>query len=150
MKKKLKIWAVHLLVYTIMAFALFLIVGFCKFWTETYASVDLINAYRLDNHLPALQENIRLRASAQRSAEMIYTGERAWSHEGYQEIIRSEYGDYRVIGENLAKDFSNYSEVVAAWKKSSSHNGNLLHIKACEYGIGHYKNIWVLHLGCKS
>lgn len=116
---------------------------------------QVINFYRTQHNLYKLRCNQSLRESASARALNLYTyepqdGEVALTHEGYQAHISNFYGDqWTMVGENLARGFDDYQEVVTGWDQSPLHKDNLLHIRACEMGVGQYKDVWVLHLGCK-
>lgn len=77
--------------------------------------------------------NEQLTAAAQERAEHIAAGN--WSHEGYQEAVKRHY-DYRLLGENLARNFSSDEEIVNAWMNSEKHRKVMLNCRYTETGIG--------------
>ena len=117
---------------------------------ENQLSTKLLNEYREENNLEPLKYNFSLYYSALKSAKMIYTGDLNWSHYSYQDLISEYYEDWKMIGENLAKDFDNQPDVFEAWKNSPDHDKILLSKIACEYGLANYGDVYVLHIGCKE
>jgi hypothetical protein len=63
-----------------------------------------------------------------------------WSHnapDGTQPwtFFKKAKYDYSVAGENLARDFSNTSDMMSAWMNSPTHKANIVHGKYTEIGI---------------
>lgn len=92
--------------------------------------LELTNQERQKNGLSTLALNPELSAAAQKKAENMLANN-YWAHnnpEGktpWDFIINSGY-EYLYAGENLAKDFSDSSGVVAAWMDSQTHKENIL------------------------
>ncbi len=101
--------------------------------------VELTNQERAAAGLPALTLNNSLSQGAGLKANDMFAFD-YWAHEsptGRQpwEFFREAGYDYRVAGENLARDFMNAEEVVSAWMKSPSHKDNILNPKYQEIGV---------------
>ena len=101
--------------------------------------IELTNKERVREGLPTLKENKELdAAAAAKAADMI--AQNYWAHndpngtEPWSFILNSGYS-YLHAGENLARDFSNPTDVVEAWMKSPSHRANLLSSKYQDIGI---------------
>lgn len=101
--------------------------------------IELTNQKRMAEGQPPLSENKALdEAAAAKAADMI--AQNYWAHnapngtEPWSFILNSGYS-YLHAGENLARDFSNPTDVVEAWMKSPSHRANLLSGKYRDIGI---------------
>ncbi len=102
--------------------------------------IQLINQVRIKNNLSPLKVDKRLnQAATLKATDMINRG--YWSHktpEGESPwvfIERAGY-QYQVAGENLAKGFSDSSDLIKAWIRSPLHRKNLLDTDFKEVGIG--------------
>lgn len=101
--------------------------------------VDLANEDRTELSLPELKTNPLLTQAAQAKAnDMAAKG--YFSHstpEGYDSWhwFRQAGYDYRFAGENLAVNFSDSSEVEAAWMASPTHRDNIVSPRYTEIGI---------------
>lgn len=95
----------------------------------------------------AESQDARLVASAGERAACIDSGRCPWSHEGFRDVldthITAEHG-----GENLARDFDSWEEVMKAWYSSPSHN-RVLTTEWCIYGASQSGNTYVLHVACE-
>ncbi len=107
-----------------------------------YSDADIIaatNAVRLEHRLAPLHTDERLNfAAADKARDMISrqyfdhaspTGLAPWSW------FTSEGYDFTATGENLAIDFADAAEVVAAWMKSSTHRRNILNVAYRDIGV---------------
>ncbi len=97
------------------------------------------NKKRAENGLPVLQMSAKLSQAAQKKAQHMFK-KGYWAHiapDGTEpwDFILGEGYDYVYAGENLAKNFSNSKDVVAAWDKSPSHRANLLNKNYQEMGF---------------
>lgn len=101
--------------------------------------VDFTNAERERNGLPALKFNPLLSEAARRKAEDMFA-DGYWAHiapdgtKPWDFITASGY-NYIYAGENLAKDFQDSDDVVAAWMESSSHRRNILNQNYEDIGV---------------
>ena len=109
---------------------------------------QILNIYRLGNNAKSLNRNELLEQSAQQRAYHLAIGKDQWSHEGYVDKILAFYRPtgQAGVGENLARNYTSFIEVLEAWKNSETHNKVMLK-PFCEVGIGHYDNYWVAHFG---
>lgn len=101
--------------------------------------VNLTNQERAKEHLSALKINQKLNESAQRKAGDMFAFD-YWAHTSPSGRTPwdffSEVGyDYKIAGENLAKDFYDNESVVRAWMKSPSHRENIINPRYEEIGI---------------
>ena len=102
--------------------------------------VQLTNAERAEAGLPALTLNAALSAAAAAKAKDML------EHDYFAHIspagvtpwfwIHNAQYSYQLAGENLAIDFHEAEDVVAAWMASPSHKENLLHAGYLETGVG--------------
>ena len=106
-----------------------------------------LNDLRTKNGEDPLATNTALVRSANESAKAIFTGERSWSHDGYEAYVSRHYKNWMWIGENLCRQFGSYDECFDAWLKSEPHLRNMLDSDFKEVGIGNYKDVWVVHFG---
>jgi uncharacterized protein YkwD len=101
--------------------------------------IQLTNDARIKNGLPALAVNSKLTQAAklkgqdmlknQYFAHISPTGVTPWFW-----MKKTGYS-YQVAGENLAIDFLDGEDVVAAWLASPTHKANMLHTEYTETGI---------------
>ncbi|MFZ2202704.1 MAG: CAP domain-containing protein [Microgenomates group bacterium] len=101
--------------------------------------IELTNQKRTAEGQLPLKENKALdEAAAAKAADMI--AQNYWAHnapngtEPWSFILNSGYS-YLHAGENLARDFSNPTDVVEAWMKSPSHKANLISSKYQDIGV---------------
>ena len=90
----------------------------------------LTNQKRIDNNLAPLTLNTELSLAAQKKADDMFSKD-YWAHNGPDgttpwKFIRESGYNYIYAGENLARGYTNGSEVVNAWMDSSSHRLNIL------------------------
>lgn len=101
--------------------------------------IELTNIERAKNGLSALSENSVLDSAAEAKAANMFS-ENYWAHFApsgktpWDFILGSGYR-FSVAGENLAKNFSNSDDVVAAWMNSTSHKENIINSKYRDIGI---------------
>lgn len=108
---------------------------------------QMVNDYRRYKGLIPLHYHSKLEQSACASAEAIVNGPRTWSHDGWANYIYLFFPPGPCYGENLAKNFDNFSEVVWAWDASYLHQINLTST-VCDFeyiGLCQYGPVWVAH-----
>ncbi len=127
------------------------------------AILELTNAERAQQGLPALTYNERLERAAQAHAEDM-AAHSYFSHvnpEGQQyhdRILEAGYGNLSIetcncktywvsFGENLAEGYSDPAEVVRDWMNSPPHRKNILASEFNEIGVGIAGDIWVQNFG---
>jgi hypothetical protein len=103
------------------------------------AIVNLTNQERVKAGLSPLKINSKLNESAQRKAGDMFAFD-YWAHNSPSGRTPwdffSEVGyDYKVAGENLAKDFYDNEAVLKAWMKSPSHRENIINSRYEEIGV---------------
>lgn len=101
--------------------------------------IEQTNQERTKAGLTTLTQNPQLTAAAFAKAQDMFskdywahvspTGTQPWS------FIKNQGYSYQYAGENLARDFSNSSEMMNAWMGSASHRENILNAKYREIGI---------------
>ncbi len=101
---------------------------------------QLTNAERTKAGLQPLKTNAKLTAAAQQKGQHMLS-EDYFAHISPSGVTpwfwMSKNGySYQVAGENLAIDFTEAEDTVAAWMASPSHKANLLHASYTETGIG--------------
>jgi hypothetical protein len=97
------------------------------------------NQKRSEAGLTALTQNPKLKAAAFAKAQDMFSQD-YWAHispTGTQPwyFIRNQGYSYQSAGENLARDFSNSSDMMNAWMGSASHRENILNSKYQDIGI---------------
>jgi hypothetical protein len=101
--------------------------------------IELTNKERLNAGVTIVKENTELDAAALAKATDMFE-HNYWAHvsptgtEPWYFITQSGY-KYQHAGENLARDFSNPSDVVKAWMASPTHRQNLLDGRYKDIGI---------------
>lgn len=120
-----------------------------------------VNRIRQEHNLPPLKRHPDLDASARfHAADMAV--ENYFSHISYDlvngelvescawsERIRTYYGDWWSVAENIAAGFATPADVVQAWMDSPGHRANILSEINWEIGIGYfegpglYRRYWV-------
>jgi len=112
-----------------------------------YSADDIIthtNKYRIEQGLAPLKPNTELtNAALERAKDMAHT--QNFSHsiatttpgmtEGWGFIRKAGYPAAATLGENLAVEFNNASDVMSAWRNSPSHNANITNKKYSDIGI---------------
>jgi hypothetical protein len=101
--------------------------------------VEYTNQERAKLGLPLLKINQSLNQGAQLKAGDMFAFD-YWAHESPSgrepwEFFREVDYDYRVAGENLARDFMNADDVVQAWMESPTHRDNIVNAKYKEIGV---------------
>jgi len=101
--------------------------------------VALTNQERESQGLGPLELNSTLSESATRKAGDMFAFN-YWSHNSPSgrtpwDFFKEVDYEYRIAGENLAKDFYNNESVIRAWMKSPSHKENILNSKYKEIGV---------------
>lgn len=101
--------------------------------------ISLTNAERARVGLAPLTLNSKLtRAALSKGQDMF--NDQYWAHispegkEPWSFIGASGYS-YRVAGENLARDFSNSTDMMSAWMRSPTHKANIVNTRYQEIGI---------------
>lgn len=101
--------------------------------------IELTNKERAKIGLPPLTENSALDKAAANKAANMFT-ENYWAHfapsgkSPWDFILGSGY-KFSYAGENLAKNFYNSEDVVAAWMNSPTHKENIVSPKYQEIGM---------------
>ncbi|HOX96144.1 MAG TPA: CAP domain-containing protein [Candidatus Woesebacteria bacterium] len=101
--------------------------------------IELTNSERLNAGLSILKENAQLDQAALAKAMDMFEHD-YWAHisptgtEPWYFINSSGYS-YQHAGENLARDFSNPTDVVRAWMASPTHKQNLLDGRYQDIGV---------------
>lgn len=101
--------------------------------------IELTNKERLSAGVTILKENLELDQAALAKATDMFE-HNYWAHvsptgtEPWYFVTEAGY-KYQHAGENLARDFSNPSDVVKAWMASPTHRKNLLDEKYKDIGI---------------
>jgi len=101
--------------------------------------VELTNGERIKSNLSTLETNSLLNEAARRKAGDMFAFD-YWAHRSPSgrtpwSFLREVNYDYRVAGENLARDFSDPDSVVEAWMKSPTHRENIMNSKFKEIGV---------------
>ncbi|OAB55871.1 hypothetical protein AY599_08440 [Leptolyngbya valderiana BDU 20041] len=121
--------------------------------------LDLINAYRTERGLGALQPEARLRAAAEAHGRDMaargYFGHDSPEGETLKERLARVGYAFRFAGENLAGGQETPHEVLEDWQKSPGHDEILLSPLAREAGLAFLPNpagepierLWVLVVG---
>lgn len=101
--------------------------------------IRLTNEKRLEAGLSPLQESPSLKGAAVAKASNMFE-ENYWAHfspsgrDPWEFILGSGY-KFTFAGENLAKNFQNSQDVVAAWIASPTHRDNILNPRYKDIGI---------------
>lgn len=101
--------------------------------------VELTNKERKVQNLPPLKLNQKLNEAAQAKATDMFS-HNYWAHvsptgvEPWYFITNASY-QYHHAGENLARDFSNPTDIVTAWMASPTHKRNLLDPRYQDIGV---------------
>lgn len=102
--------------------------------------LDATNKMRIANGVAPLTLNSNLSNAARQKAAFMFE-KNFWAHfapDGTTpwSFIKSSNYEYLYAGENLAKGFTNSSDVVEAWMDSPTHRENLLSSKYKDIGFG--------------
>ena len=101
--------------------------------------IELTNKEREADNLPDLKLNKELNAAALAKVTDMFE-HNYWSHvsptgvEPWYFVTQADY-QYQHAGENLARDFSNPKDIVAAWMASPTHRQNILDNRYKDIGI---------------
>ena len=101
--------------------------------------IDLTNQQRVKDGLSPLKENTELDSAAVQKAKNMFA-ENYWAHfapsgKSPWDFISASGYKYSYAGENLARNFYNSPDVVAAWMASPSHRENILNSHYQDIGI---------------
>lgn len=101
--------------------------------------IELTNQERQKHNLSPLKVSPLLNEAARRKAGDMFAFD-YWAHKSPSgrepwSFLEEVGYDYRVAGENLARDFSRPEAVIQAWMKSPSHRENILNSKFKEIGV---------------
>lgn len=99
--------------------------------------IELTNSERQKNGLQPLSENSELDKAAEAKAENMFA-ENYWAHyapsgKSPWDFIKGSGYSFSYAGENLARNFYNSDDVVAAWMASPSHRANIVN--------SHYRDV---------
>lgn len=101
--------------------------------------LSAINQERQTAHLSPLQSNAALNQAAQAKVTDMFT-QQYWAHQAptgktaWQFIDATGY-QYKLAGENLARDFEAIPDLVASWMASPSHRENILNSQFSQTGL---------------
>jgi hypothetical protein len=116
---------------------------------ESATLMALINQERTNRNLSSLFTNqALLTAASEKSQDMLARGYFAHidpdGNYVWPKIIAAGYTPYKILGENLAIDFSTAEGMIQAWLNSPTHRANLLHPDFVDQGLnavyGNYQN----------
>lgn len=114
---------------------------------------DFIAQMRAERGLSALKPSAKLeKAAAAHAKELART--KAYSHKGANGSTpgsRAKRAGYRwcFVAENIAWGQRDVPRVMATWKASKGHYGNIIRHEAKEFGLARSGNVWVLLLGAR-
>jgi|SRR5579859_866569 len=114
------------------------VLGFASNITASQV-VTLTNSERAKQGLSQLTVNSLLNQAAQAKAAHMFAHQ-YWAHvapDGTQpwQFFKDVNYRYAVAGENLARDFSNTNDMVAAWMASPTHRANIMNDRYKEIGV---------------
>ncbi|MDN3018852.1 CAP domain-containing protein [Paenibacillus sp. BSR1-1] len=102
--------------------------------------IDLTNAQRSKNGLPALKADTQLSGVAQKKAvdmqQNNYFSHTSPTYGSPFDMMRDFGVTYRAAGENIAQGQRTPQEVVTAWMNSPGHRANILSSKFTHIGVG--------------
>lgn len=119
--------------------------------------LTMINSYRRDNGLHALQHDPKLDAVSQDMARHIAERDSmdTWAHSAFglsQRLDKAGYANY-AAAENLGAGYADLAAAFSGWQGSKGHNKNLLNPYVTRVGIartnrntGKWRNFWVMTL----
>jgi hypothetical protein len=101
--------------------------------------ISLTNDERINQGLKPLKTNDLLNQAAQQKAGDMFAFD-YWAHQSPSgrepwSFLKAVGYNYRVAGENLARDFMRPEEVVRAWMASPTHKENIMNPKYREIGV---------------
>ncbi len=101
--------------------------------------IELTNSERVKQGLLPVEVNNLLNEAARRKAGDMFAFD-YWAHKSPSgrnpwSFLKEAGYDYRVAGENLARDFYDPDSVVGAWMKSPTHKENIINSKFKEIGV---------------
>ncbi len=106
--------------------------------------IDLTNAERKKNGLPALQADTSLsnvaRTKSNDMQQNNYFSHTSPTHGSPFDMMRDFGVSYKTAGENIAKGQSSAQSVVNSWMNSEGHRKNILNPNFTHIGVGHQKN----------
>jgi uncharacterized YkwD family protein len=106
--------------------------------------IDLTNAQRAKNGLPALQHDTKLSGVAQKKsldmAQNNYFSHTSPTYGSPFDMMRDFGVTYRTAGENIAQGQRTPQEVVNAWMNSAGHRQNILSTNFTHIGVGYEKS----------
>jgi len=123
--------------------------------------VDLTNAQRAEAGLASLRLSPQLSQAAQSYSEVLASSD-CFAHtcgpvpEIASRIEGAGYGNWRVLGENIAAGYSTPEDVVEGWMNSPGHRTNILSPHFSEIGIGFiggrgaYGTYWTEDFGARE
>ena len=104
-----------------------------------------INTERQKIELPPLTENKLLAEAAQNKAAVMFSAQE-FAHniddKKFSAWIKESGYSYRVVGENLAINFSDTDPLFNAWLASPAHKQNILHADYIDIGIAVLRGDW--------
>lgn len=101
--------------------------------------ISYSNAERAKSGLSALSYDSKLSAAAAGKANDMFINQ-YWAHTSPAgkepwDFIQAAGYSYQVAGENLARDFSNTSDMTAAWMASPTHRANIMNSRYTHIGV---------------
>ncbi len=101
--------------------------------------IEKTNQERLNYGLKPLRANPQLSAAALAKAQDMLD-QQYWAHTSPSgkkpwDFIKSANYNYKIAGENLARDFSRTTDMIQAWMASPTHQANILNAQYEEIGI---------------
>lgn len=108
--------------------------------------LQLVNAERVKQGLPALKPDFKLGQAAYKKAKDIlskgYFAHTNPDGKRFYEWIEDEDYDYLYAGENLAIDFTENEPAVSAWLESALHRENVLNKNYTDTGLAALQGNW--------
>lgn len=89
-----------------------------------HKAVEIINDYRKKNGLKPLEQTEKLNNVSFCRAKYLYDNN-LFVHDGFQKCF-SKNKVYGFFGENLARNWKSYDDMVVAWMNSPTHRDNVL------------------------
>jgi uncharacterized protein YkwD len=118
-----------------------------KYSDYVTAVVELTNAARAKNNLPALELSDDLCRAAQDHAndmsENEYFSHTSKTGDTLVDRVRKYNSDFCYMGENIARGQSTAEEVVNDWLNSEGHRANIMNETYTKIGIGYCDGYWV-------
>lgn len=107
--------------------------------------LDLVNAFRKENSVPALTADAKLDVAAQWQSQNMadngYMGHTDSQGRGVSARVKAECGYAGGCGENVAVGFADPKAVMEGWKESPGHRKNMLNPDYKTLGVGYvYKS----------